>query len=246
MNGAVFIEGTDGRLYARYAEKNLLLTDDWKDYACSGGKLYVLNSEGLLLAMDMEELDILRWNAESEAPFKLVLEDVREFLATSQPQGTRNNNYCFAIKENGELWSWGEYAEAYLGRGADVETTNEPKCVAEGVNSVICVGLTTFAVTDAGRVLACGYGGLGDGTNTIADEFKDIGLKEIRSVYTYLRVVYDRESEGADLAAFYPRAFAIDSLGRIFAWGDNAGGRLAVNSAEDIVLAPIEVHMLRD
>ena len=62
----------------------------------------------------------------------------------------------FALKENGELYAWGQNNAGQLGNGK-TDNVLTPELVASGVASVSTSGLHTVILTNDGKINACGY-----------------------------------------------------------------------------------------
>ncbi|MBQ1520745.1 MAG: hypothetical protein IIZ56_04635, partial [Clostridia bacterium] len=75
--------------------------------------------------------------------------------------------------------------------------------------------------------------------------FVDLGLKNICTVFTHLEVDYIDYDDGTDGVQLYSRTYAVDSDGRIFAWGWNGDGCLGVGSGDENVLSPTEVFLTK-
>jgi len=126
-------------------------------------------------------------------------------------------NHSLAIKTDGTLWAWGDNQFGQLGDETTV-SKNAPvqilanlrfKAVAAGDNHSLVVTESTVspAPTSAGLVYAFGLNSdlqLGDGKRANLSKPLKLGLSNIGSV-----------------AAGTTHSFALDSNGKLFAWGDN-------------------------
>lgn len=247
--GGSFAERSDGMLcYVNHNNELEPICDGVLNVEVADGTAYILKTDGSL------------WSYARKGDFHEVPEDqleklvhimdgVAEISCGWEMGEDWGYNYNFALKTNGELWSWGvSFSNALVGKAEDNES-RDPECVASGVRAFFTNGAQTYAVTYDGRVLATGSGmehdfmhcPLGDGTEETSYGFVDIGLKDICTVFTHLDVEYIDYDDGTDGVQLYSRTYAVDAEGRIFAWGWNGGGCLGTGSDEEIVLSPAEI-----
>ncbi len=217
----------------------------------SDGVIWALTVEGELLKYTAAESDMADDNGEI-GKVETVMTEVADFRTASLMDEDWGYEYKFALKNNGELWSWSNHYSEITGRD-DYETIRTPKCVLENVVYYTCTGAQTYAVTADGSVWACGeaadrgfiHGGLGTGNEESSYKFIKLDLKDIRFVSSFLKTDYIDYDDGTDGVELYNRTFAVDYEGRIFAWGWNGDGLLGVGSEEAEVLSPMEVHFAK-
>ncbi len=241
-DGAVY-EGTDGKLYMLTDGGPMLIIESFREVCVSRrGGVYILAENG----------ELYRFNTE-ENRIELVMDGVREFCSDNYTDEDWEYDVKFALKENGELWSWGFMSNAALGKEFD-STGTTPECVADHIRKFFTNGAMTYAITFDGEVLVSGlnaadgmiHGSLGTGSQEPSYGFVRIeGLKNIRSIFSDLAMVIASDDD-SDYCVLYSRTFAVDADGNIFAWGYNGDGLLGVNSGEETVLTPMQVNVTKD
>ena len=241
----------NGALYALVGSEKVLLCDGgYRSVKASDGVIWVITEYGELCSYTVSESDAYERSDEA-GRLEVVLNGVVAFDTAVYMDEDWGYEYKFALKANGELWSWAEHYGHILGK-ASYESSATPECVMTGVRSFTCSGAATYVVTENGEVWACGesidrgfiYGGLGDGTENSSSAFVSTGLSGILKVQSRADQVFTDEGE-SDSVQVYTRTFAVDSEGRIYAWGWNGDGLLGTGSAEAEVLSPAEVHFAR-
>jgi alpha-tubulin suppressor-like RCC1 family protein len=121
----------------------------------------------------------------------------------------------------GQVWSWGGNSQGQLGVGSSPAQSPVPVAVGglAPVSMVDAGDNHALALQNDGTVLSWGYnasGQLGDGTTTQRNTPVQVtGLSG---------VTITRVSAGAN------HSLAVDSLGRVWAWGVNSNGQLGDNS----------------
>ncbi len=153
-------------------------------------------------------------------------------------------NSAYAIDDSGAVWSWGSNANAQLGRSTpDVASRQSPgkvststgminpiKAISASINPGI-VGTTVYALDSTGAVWAWGLGTSGQmGVNSTSGSSLPVKV----SAGTGMASV-------TGISAGFASAYAIDSNGVVWAWGDNASGKLGNNSLVD-QLVPIKTY----
>jgi len=134
--------------------------------------------------------------------------------------------HSIALSSKGRVFSWGNNAKGQLGDGTStrkltpVEITNQFDLAEDEVISFITLGERhSAALTSKGRLFTWGwnfYGRLGNGTTT-----SSLFPIDITSHFNlHSNEVITEVSLGVSHSS------AITSEGRVFTWGDNAGGQL--------------------
>lgn len=113
------------------------------------------------------------------------------------------------------------------------------------VSAVACGDLHVLALLDNGEVYAWGsnaVGQLGVGHAVVLG----ITLPNIISVYAGepKQVPFPGQTQIVSVRCMHNTSFAVARDGRVFAWGDNEYGRLAIGSTRDIVVAPTQIGAL--
>ena len=138
----VAVSDPEGRLYSLRGNEKKLICDTYTYGDGTVGRRFmnVVVSDGVIWALTVEG-ELLKYTAaESErtaetvgiGELETVMNDVVDFRAASLIDEDWEYEYKFALKANGELWSWSNYNSPILGRD-DYETVKTPKCVLENV-----------------------------------------------------------------------------------------------------------------
>ncbi|MGE4461877.1 MAG: cadherin domain-containing protein [Arcobacter sp.] len=143
-----------------------------------------------------------------------------------------NQNFSTAIDENANLWTWGEDKSGQLGRGnlekdscSGTEDCRKTIEKVDNLTNIISVATGynhTIALKNDGTVWTFGKndkGQLGDGTTT--------------NQSTPVKVLFN-ESDNVkvvQVAGSSNSSYAIDNLGRVWAWGSNSYSNLGQGSA---------------
>ena len=137
------------------------------------------------------------------------------------------SSHSMAISRRGELFTWGLSSSGELGHGTWSPTeVSIPKLVTSfGKTRIVsvCAGSNhTLAISEAGQIWSCGrnrHGQLGQGH--MIDEAAFFMVDDLRSN----RIV--------SVAAGKFHSMALASDGKLFTWGDNAGGQLGLPTLVD-------------
>ena len=159
--------------------------------------------------------------------------------------------YVFAIKKNGELYSWGEDCCGSLGRVTTEWPETLPVLAATGAAEVVTDGWSTFLLKKDGTLHASGYNGdgllighpterarLGDGSTENRHEFVKI-MESVVAVYHGL-AIEPGDGNVNDTFLDYSRTFALTADGSLFAWGSKADGLLGTGDTET-ALSPVKL-----
>lgn len=143
--------------------------------------------------------------------------------------------YTIALREDGTVWTWGTNQDGVLGYEGAFQKL--PKQVP-GLSNIVKISagqLHMLAVDENGNVWAWGNnsaGRLGDGgTTSRSTPQKVVGLGGVGELADII-----------DIAAGNSTAYALDSSGRVWAWGSGSNGRLG-NGANDSSLTPVLSNM---
>lgn len=137
----------------------------------------------------------------------------------------RTGCFSMALFESGMLYTWGNNLYGQLGLGC-LENQNTPQCVKsfhfenKKIIKIDCGNYNSFAITQNQNVYAWGinyFKGVKTPTRTSNFENKKI-----------IRII------GCWGISKKSHCFAITSCGKLFAWGSNDQGQLALNHYEDV------------
>ncbi|HXA43248.1 MAG TPA: fibronectin type III domain-containing protein [Candidatus Solibacter sp.] len=142
--------------------------------------------------------------------------------------------HTLALKADGTVWAWGQNTYGQLGAPtATTSNSNTPILVAGTANiTAVASGFYhSLALNSSGQVLAWGYnvyGQLGQPTSTTTNSTPTVvsGLPTIKAI-----------------AAGFEHSLAIDTTGRVWAWGYNPYGGLGNNTTTNSA-TPVQVGAL--
>ncbi len=142
---------------------------------------------------------------------------------------------AYAVREDGTVWSWGDDSFGQLGDGAAGGISRVPVQVS-GLTGVTVIAGTRhngYAVRGDGTTWAwglAGFGQLGNGTCTVPSSC----LSAIPVQVSHLTGV-------TNVIATHDGAMALDTDGRVWAWGGNWDGQLGNGTTEGQVNTPVQV-----
>jgi alpha-tubulin suppressor-like RCC1 family protein len=125
-----------------------------------------------------------------------------------------------AIDKNGRAWAWGQNANGQLGNNT-VILQRTPVSVLGAVKTfcqITAGGFICLAIDKNGRAWGWGNNGYGE-----------LGIGGIISVYTPVSITGATKTF-CQITAGDGFSMALDKNGRAWAWGNNAGGNLGINS----------------
>ncbi len=171
-------------------------------------------------------------------PTKIFLPTTNKIVALSF-----NQNFSIALDEYGNLWSWGYNANGELGRGPSTDICNSSSdindCILnigqiEGLSNIVNISAGyshSLALKNDGTVYAFGSnsnGELGNGTTDITTNISQVIFEEDTDII--------QVSAGSDFSC------ALDSNGKVWAWGKNNNGQLGQGlSSKDNQLLPTKI-----
>jgi alpha-tubulin suppressor-like RCC1 family protein len=127
-------------------------------------------------------------------------------------------NYSLAIDKNGRVWGWGSNSFGQLGDNS-ITSKRTPVSVAGTVKTFCKIGTGnqhTLAIDKNGRAWGWGFNSGGElGDNSITQRNTPVSV--LGAVKTFCEI-----SAGAS------HSLAIDKNGRVWGWGFNGGGQLAL------------------
>ena len=151
-----------------------------------------------------------------------------------------NSSTVIALDSEGKVYTWGVNNNGFLGDGTS-ENRDNPVCISDidnhpfngkNIASIFIYTNNVIAIDDEGKVYTWGnndYGELGDGSNVsksipicISDLENELKGKKITDIYyVYLNLM----GSGSTI-------IALDSNGKVYAWGDNSFGQIGDGTGE--------------
>ncbi|MDQ1074609.1 MULTISPECIES: hypothetical protein [Microbacterium] len=172
-------------------------------------------------------------NGGSDSSLVPVPVSVRWPAGVTITQVSAGSDYSLALDSQGKVWAWGTGGNGRLGNGgAEDAFVPVPVKLASGITitQVSAGAAHSLAVDSSGQAWAWGSGGLGRLGNGGADD----ALVPVR-VALGAGVTITQVSAGA------AHSLAVDSSGRVWAWGDGIFGQLVTNTKRSNV--PVSVPL---
>jgi len=149
--------------------------------------------------------------------------------------------FIIALKEDGNLVSWGEDKSGCLGLGTDLQNQAEPKRIpfpTDFQGKVIDIQYGkhhVLALTNLGKVYAWGENNNGQlGQNDTQTRYEPVFIEELR-----LETV-------TEILAVENMSYALTNHGWVYAWGDNKDGVLALEHDNPRVMKPEPMMRMKD
>ena len=202
---------------------------------------YTVNQNGQISETDLNEnsiIDMIDANIAVTLSGKVIYIDDSQFTQEQllelniedytviTENGVRKTGYGIFVDNEGKVYTWGKNNYGQLGNGTNTDS-NIPICISDldndlkgkNIIDIYTAYSTIFALDPEGKIYTWGanYNGqLGDGTNNnsnvpicISELENDLKGKRITNIYTSSSTI-----------------FALDTEGKIYAWGYNYFGQL--------------------
>ncbi|MCL2592654.1 MAG: InlB B-repeat-containing protein [Defluviitaleaceae bacterium] len=141
-----------------------------------------------------------------------------------------NFGQSVAIDTEGRLWSWGANFGGGTGQGTEIGITTVPTMINTGSTrfKYVTVGMvSTYAIDTEGRIWSWGD-----------NLFASTGLG-ITEGYTLIPTLVTQGTvRFVQIIAGFANAIAIDTEGRLWSWGQNAGGFTGQGTSEGVTPVP--------
>lgn len=135
-------------------------------------------------------------------------------------------NHSFALSSTGRVFAWGRNNYGQLGDGTTLDglspidiTSQIHLSLGDGIAKIYAGGSQSFILTEKGKILGWGANYVYQLGNN-----KDVSLVDPTNLTDFF--LLEAEETITELFVGSNHAFAISSLGNVFAWGDNRYGQL--------------------
>lgn len=209
---------------------------DWK-YASGGqGYVFLLKTDGSLWAIGLSDKGVQGTNASvpNKVPTKIGT-DTDWMTVTSGKFSSKNG---FAIKNNGEIWGWGDNLfKIVIGQTKNVITTPQ-KLALEGKWKDVSTGLShVLAIKEDGTLWSWG-----------SNFNKATGVKDAGKVVKVATQI-GSDNDWVKVRAITSRSYAIKSDGSLWACGSNPRNLVGLNqtegSVDDFIIEFTKINMIQ-
>ena len=199
---------------------------DWCQVSATAGHNSAIKTSGQLWAWGSNACGVLGDGTTVEK-----CSPVREFCSATDwcqvsvgNTGTTTRNLSTAIKTSGQLWAWGYNRFGGLGDGTTTSRCSpvRERCSATDWCGVSAGGCMIAAIKTSGQIWTWGSNVSGRlGTGTVAASSSPV--REFCSATDWCQVS----------AGSYHNTMAVKTSGELWAWGNNAGGKLGDGTTVD-------------
>ena len=205
---------------------------EWKDISVGGDHVLALTNDGRIFSAGWNLNGQLGRGGVSNPPYFDWDDEFKQVgIANDWVTIEAGKNCSFAIKSNGTLWAWGDNGESQLGfsvghpgyGGGLGEDFPEQVGTDTDWESISCGGAHSIAIKTNGTLWIWGNNDdhrLGTGN---ADDTP-------RYIPTQIGIGISWDS----VAAGSTHSMAVDSMGRIWSWGDNSAGQLGLGGNDAV------------
>jgi len=149
------------------------------------------------------------------------------------------NTHSLALDSEGKIYAWGSNASGQLGNNSTTNSNIPVQVDTSGVlagktiTAIAAGGVHSLAIDSDGKVYTWGLNGNGQlGNNSTTDSSVPVqvntsGVLAGKTITT--------------IAAGFTHSLALDSNGKVYAWGNNTSGKLGNNSTTDSSI-PVQVY----
>ena len=198
---------------------------DVKSIAGDSCNLYALKFDGTVWIMGEKSLKEYGTIIPVQIPSLSNVEKIFSF-----------DSNVFVIEKNGSIWAWGDNSYGQLGDGK-TESTNIPVEIVslKNISKIISKHGSSFAIANDGTVFSWGKNdigqlGIGSNENVLLPQ-KNPLLTDIIDIF-----LFSLDSDNINI-----QAYALQSDGKIWAWGNNEWNNIDGTSVED---KSIPVHIM--
>lgn len=172
--------------------------------------------------------------SQTRVPLKLNIDsDVRDISC--------GNSHCYVNTDAG-FYKWGDNTFSQLGQKKIltvdyIDTPQRTTIKGVGVQSLTADSLNTFAIDNDGKLYGWGMnfsGQIGDGTTEERTDPVEVDMTGVM-----------KESSVVSVSSGASHTCAVDSIGKVYCWGNNDVGQLG-DGTTDNSFVPVEVDMTGD
>jgi hypothetical protein len=190
--------------------------------ASGGDSGYALDSSGHVWAWGNNSNGQLGTNCGSYCDTPIQVPNLNNIISIAAES---TGQTAFALDSSGNIWAWGS---GPLGNGSISGSTTPVKVNGSNYVSIAAGGSFVVALNSSGNVFAWG-----NGSNF------DIGTYGGYNSYVYspnqIRTWTGNLSNIVAINAGYDTAYAINSSGQVWAWGDNTGGAFGAGTSPELL-----------
>lgn len=180
-------------------------------------KSFAIDKQGRLHSWGEEKQEIIKSKRHSDPSVETFFHAV-----------AASNDHSLVLNNQGQVFSFGENTHGQLGLG-DFNRRNSPTLITfpgnAHINFIAARGGQSFAIDREGRLYAWGENTHGQ-----------LGLGDLYHHNSPTLVSFPRNTVVVHVATGSHQSFAVDSEGRLYAWGENTHGQLGLGDINNRIL----------
>lgn len=242
--GALYTWGTNGyselgRTGSTTSPLQLGSATTWKDIACGKDFTVAVKTDGTLWSWGRNaggQLGLGDYNNRS-TPTQVGISTAWDTVAAA------SGTHAAAIKTNGTLYAWGSNGYGQLG-AEDFNTKNTPNQMRKLVSGSGTVGSTSWTQVACGYSFTIAIDANGNIWSTGFNASGQLGLGFFNNS-RYLLNQIESGSDWKQVSCGKTHALAVKTDGRIYGWGNNSSGQLAIGSSGNATSTPTQEYYSR-